>query len=96
VGCEAAPQGFEMQGSIAGIRLDSTEIDGEVVGEGWKIALEIKSPADDLTRGWGQPAEALAFGYTHAVIVTTLRKAKRRPNRVREAWLDAHRRQLIW
>jgi len=76
VGFEAAPQGFEMRGSIAGIRLDSTEIDGEVVGEGWKIALEIKSPTDDLTRGLGQLAEALAFGYTQAAIVTTLRKAK--------------------
>jgi len=61
---------------IARIRLGNTEIDGEVVGEGWKIALEIKSPGDDLTRGLGQLAEALAFGYTQAAIVTTLRKAK--------------------
>ena len=61
---------------IGRIRLGNTEIDGEVVGEGWKIALEIKSPADDLTRGLGQLAEALAFGYTQAAIVTTLRKAK--------------------
>jgi len=56
--------------------LGNTEIDGEVVGQGWKIALEIKSPTDDLTRGLGQLAEALAFGYTQATIVTTLRKAK--------------------
>jgi len=61
---------------IARIRLGNTEIDGEVIGEGWKIALEIKSPTDDLTRGLGQLAEALAFGYTQAAIVTTLRKAK--------------------
>jgi len=43
---------------IARIRLGNTEIDGEVVGEGWKIALEIKSPTDDLTRVLGQLAEA--------------------------------------
>jgi len=61
---------------IARIRLGNTEIDGEVVGEGWKIALEIKSPTDDLTRGLGQLAEALAFGYTQASIVTSLRRAK--------------------
>lgn len=61
---------------IARIHLGNTEIDGEVVGEGWKIALEIKSPGDDLTRGLGQLAEALAFGYTQSAIVTTLRKAK--------------------
>lgn len=62
---------------IARIRLGNTEIDGEVIGEGWKIALEIKTPRDDLTRGLGQLAEALAFGYAQAAIVTTLRKAKR-------------------
>ena len=62
---------------IARIRLGNAEIDGEVVGEGWKIALEIKSPSDDLTRGLGQLAEAVAFGYAQAAIVTTLRRAKR-------------------
>jgi len=62
---------------IGRIRLGNTEIDGEVIGEGWKIALEIKTPRDDLTRGLGQLAEALAFGYAQAAIVTTLRKAKR-------------------
>jgi len=61
---------------VSRIRLGNTEIDGEVVGEGWKIALEIKSPGDDLTRGLGQLAEAVAFGYTQAAIVTTLRKAR--------------------
>ncbi len=59
------------------VRLGNTEIHGEVIGDGWKTALEIKTPGDDLTRGLGQPAEALAFGYTHGVLVTTLRNARR-------------------
>ena len=41
------------------------------------MALELKTPRDDITRGIGQLAEALAFGYNQAVLVTTLRNAKR-------------------
>jgi len=63
---------------IARIRLGNTEIDGEAVGStGERIAIEIKTPSDDLARGLGQLAEALASGYSQAVLVTTLRKAKR-------------------
>jgi len=62
---------------VARIRLGNTEIDGEVEGKGWKMALELKTPGDDLTRGLGQVAEALAFGYNRAAIVTTLKRAKR-------------------
>jgi len=63
---------------IARIRLGNTEIDGEAVGlDGRKIAIEIKTPSDDLARGLGQLAEALASGYSQAVLVTTLSKAKR-------------------
>jgi len=65
------------QGYLKPVKLGNVEIDGEVEGEGWKIALEIKTPRDDLTRGLGQLAEALAFGYTHGVLVTTLRNARR-------------------
>jgi len=62
---------------IARIRLGNTEIDGEAVGlDGGKTAIEIKTPSDDLARGLGQLAEALASGYNQAVLVTTLRKAK--------------------
>jgi len=62
---------------IARIRLGNTEIDGEAIGlDGRKIAIEIKTPSDDLARGIGQLAEALASGYNQAVLVTTLRKAK--------------------
>lgn len=51
-------------------------IDGEVIGDGWKMAIELKTPRDDITRGIGQLAEALAYGYSKAVMVTTLRAAK--------------------
>ena len=62
---------------IARIRLGNTEIDGEAVRNGERIAIEIKTLGDDLARGLGQLAEALASGYNQAVLVTTSRKAKR-------------------
>jgi hypothetical protein len=66
-----------LQVSIASIRLGNAAIDGEVKGRGWKMALEIKTPRDDLVRGLGQLAEALAHGYESAALVTTLKNAKR-------------------
>jgi len=48
-------------------------IDGEVEGKGWKMALELKTPRDDITRGIGQLAEALAYGYSQVAMVTTMR-----------------------
>jgi len=42
------------------------------------MALEIKTPRDDLTRGLGQLTEALAYGYDKAALVTTASKAKKR------------------
>jgi hypothetical protein len=61
---------------IGSIKLGNVAIDGEVEGNGWKMALELKTPRDDVTRGIGQLAEALAFGYSQAALVTTLRAAK--------------------
>jgi hypothetical protein len=58
------------------IRLGNVAIDGEVEGKGWKMALELKTPRDDVTRGIGQLAEALAYGYDRAAMVTTLRAAR--------------------
>jgi hypothetical protein len=53
-------------------------VDGVAIGpEGERIAIEVKSPGDDIVRGIGQCFEALAAGYTCAVLVTTLRVAKR-------------------
>lgn len=40
---------------IETIRLGNAAIDGEVEGKGWKVALEIKTPRDDITRGFPQP-----------------------------------------
>jgi hypothetical protein len=62
---------------LASIRLGNVAIDGEVEGRGWKMALEIKTPGDDVTRGIGQLAEALAYGYNQVALVTTLRTAKK-------------------
>ena len=61
---------------LASIRLGNTAIDGEVLGDGWKMALELKTPNDDIARGLGQLTEALAYGYDRAALVTTLRNAK--------------------
>ena len=58
------------------IRLGNVAIDGEVEGKGWKMALELKTPRDDITRGIGQLSEALAFGYNQAAMVTTMRGAR--------------------
>lgn len=57
-------------------------IDGEVLGEGWKMALELKTPRDDITRGIGQLAEALAFGYAQAAMVMTIRTVRDIDSRV--------------
>jgi len=62
---------------IASIRLGNAAIDGEVTGKNWKMALEIKTPDDDIVRGLGQLSEALANGYNSAALVTTLRNTKR-------------------
>jgi len=42
---------------LASIKLGNVAIDGEVEGKCWKMALEIKTPGDDITRGIGQLAE---------------------------------------
>jgi hypothetical protein len=63
--------------SMRRIRLGNTEVDGEAIGPNdERIAIEIKTPRDDLARGIGQVAEALAFGYDKAVLITTLRNTK--------------------
>jgi hypothetical protein len=61
---------------MGSIKLGNVAIDGEVEGKGWKMALELKTPKDDVTRGIGQLAEALAYGYNQVALVTTLRTAK--------------------
>jgi hypothetical protein len=50
--------------------------------ENERIAIEVKSPRDDIIRGVGQCFEALAAGYNRAVLVTTLRVARKLRKRV--------------
>ena len=58
-------------------------VDGVALSsEGERIAIEVKSPSDDIIRGVGQCAEALAAGYSRAVLVTTLRVGKKLKKRV--------------
>lgn len=68
-------QGLQVR--LRSIKLGNTAIDGEVLGPGWKMALEIKTPRDDVTRGLGQLTEALSYGYDRAALITTLRNARR-------------------
>lgn len=65
-----------LQVRMRSIKLGNVAIDGEVEGKGWKMALEIKTPRDDVTRGIGQLAEALAYGYHRVALVTTLQTTK--------------------
>jgi hypothetical protein len=49
-------------------------VDGVAIGDdGERIAIEVKSPRDDIIRGVGQCFETLSAGYSRAVLVTTLR-----------------------
>lgn len=59
------------------IKLGNSEIDGESHKDNERTAIEIKTHNDDIVRGLGQLGEALAFGYNKAVLVTTIRKAKK-------------------
>jgi hypothetical protein len=68
------------------IKLGNVMIDGEVEGKGWRMALELKTPRDDVTRGLGQLAEALAYGYNQAAMVTTMQTAKK----INPAAFDKH------
>jgi hypothetical protein len=71
-----------LQVKMRSVKLGNVAIDGEVEGKGWKMALELKTPRDDITRGIGQLAEALAYGYSQVALVTTLRTAKGIDSRV--------------
>jgi hypothetical protein len=64
--------------SMKPARAGNAIVDGVAVGpEGERIAIEVKSPRDDIIRGVGQCYEAVCAGYSRAVLVTTLRIAKR-------------------
>jgi hypothetical protein len=64
--------------SMKPARAGNAMVDGvAVTPEGERIVIEVKSPSDDIIRGVGQCFEALAAGYGRAVLVTTLRVAKK-------------------
>jgi hypothetical protein len=69
--------------SMKPARAGNAFVDGvAVTPEGERIAIEVKSPRDDIIRGVGQCFEALAAGYNRAVLVATLRIAKKLRKRV--------------
>jgi hypothetical protein len=69
--------------SMKPARAGNAMVDGvAVTPEGERIAIEVKSPSDDIIRGVGQCSEALAAGYNRAVLATTLRVAKKLRKRV--------------
>jgi len=64
-------------------RAGNAVVDGVATGpDGERIGIEVKSPRDDIIRGIGQCYEALCYGCHRAVLVTTLRVAKRLRKRV--------------
>ena len=69
--------------SMKPARAGNAMVDGVALSpEGDRIAIEVKSPSDGIIRGIGQCAEALAAGYNRAMLVTTLRVAKKLRKRV--------------
>jgi len=69
--------------SMKPARAGNAMVDGvAVTPEGERIAIEVKSPRDDIIRGVGQCFEALAAGYNRAALVTTFRVAKKLKKRV--------------
>jgi hypothetical protein len=59
------------------VKVGNAAIDGEVIGQGWKMALEIISSKHDVIRDNGQCTQALASGYQSAALVTSVQRAKR-------------------
>jgi hypothetical protein len=57
--------------------LGNVAIDGQVEGRGWKMAMQIKTSRDGITRGIEQLAEALTYGYSQVALVTTLPPARK-------------------
>ena len=69
--------------SMKAARVGNAMVDGVAIGpEGERTAIEVKSPRDDVVRGIGQCYEALTAGYGRAVLVTTLRAARKLRKRV--------------
>jgi predicted RecB family endonuclease len=64
--------------SMKPARAGNAFVDGVALSpDGERIAIEVKSPRDDIVRGVGQCYEAVCAGYPRAVLVTTLRVARK-------------------
>ena len=69
-------RGYEVSMKPAGA--GNAMVDGVAISrDGERIAIEVKSPSDDFVRGVGQCYMAICAGYSRAVLITTLRVAKR-------------------
>jgi predicted RecB family endonuclease len=69
--------------SMKPARAGNAFVDGVALSpEGERIAIEVKSPRDDIVRGVGQCYEAVSAGYSRAILVTTLRVARKLKKRV--------------
>jgi len=67
VACYYRSLGYEV--SMKPARAGNAMVDGVALSpEGERIAIEVKSPSDDIIRGVGQCYEALANGYNRAVL----------------------------
>jgi hypothetical protein len=68
-------QGYKV--AMKPAKAGNAAVDGVAVSpEQEQIAIEVKSPHDDLVRGIGQCYEAICFGYARSILVTTLRVAR--------------------
>ena len=55
--------------NLKGVRAGNAVLDGEVMGKGWRMALEVKSGHDNPIRGIGQLVEALSHGCESAHLI---------------------------
>ena len=83
-----------LQVKIGSIKLGNVAIDGEVEGKGWKMALELKTPKDDVTRGIGQLAEALAYGHNQ-VASSLVIEVDELPDLIICPWLDFEKTRCL-
>jgi len=70
-------KGFTVRFPSVNIPVGNAQIDGEAVRSGFKIAIELKGPADkDIVKGIGQLVEAHVHGYQQAFLVVTEKRGQ--------------------
>ena len=68
--------GYQVDFPKGGIYVANSMIDGEAIKGPTRLAIELKSDRDDILRGLGQLLQALTHAYTHALLVTSQRRAE--------------------